>query len=47
MAPRPQFLVDFGGFAAKINQKTSRGGFAAPNSTAGGEQHISRASLHS
>jgi hypothetical protein len=27
-------LVVFGGFAAKTNQKTARGGFAAPNPTA-------------
>jgi hypothetical protein len=31
LRPRPQWLVGFGGFAAKTNQKTSRGGFAAPN----------------
>jgi hypothetical protein len=36
LRPKPQFLVRFGGLAAKTNQETLWGGFAAPNPTAGG-----------
>jgi hypothetical protein len=31
----PKFVGDFGGVAAKITHKISRGGFAAPKPTAG------------
>jgi hypothetical protein len=31
LRPKPEFLVGFGGFAAKTNQKNPRGGEAAPN----------------